>query len=108
MYLCERLCGGFLLLLLIALARTGLMLCAVVSLGSIEIFKTHEWLKVTSTVYFLCKGDNRTVLPDVKKARVSYAFTGEESWQVPYYMPLLSPIYNFALINCFYHDLTEK
>lgn len=71
------------------------MLCAdsaVVSLSSIEIFKTHEWLKTTSTVYFLCKGNNiKTVLPDVKRPHFLYAFNGRESWQ---------PLSNFSSKRC--------
>ncbi|XP_057427658.1 uncharacterized protein LOC130720963 isoform X2 [Lotus japonicus] len=59
----------------------GLMLCAVVSLNSIEVFRTHEWLKATSTVYFLCTEENKTVLPDVKRPHVFYSFNGNESWQ---------------------------
>ncbi|XP_045798883.1 uncharacterized protein LOC123893010 [Trifolium pratense] len=59
----------------------GLVLSAVVTLSSIEIFKTHEWLKPTPTVYFRCTGDNKTYLPDVKKKHLLYAFKGEESWQ---------------------------
>lgn len=53
---------------------------AVVTLDSIEIYKTHEWFK-EPTVYFQCKGENKTFLPDVKKKNVSYSFKGEESWQ---------------------------
>lgn len=52
-----------------------------VTLSSIEIFKTHEWLRPTPTVYFRCTGDNKTYLPDVKKKHLLYAFKGEESWQ---------------------------
>ncbi|GAU35359.1 hypothetical protein TSUD_337510 [Trifolium subterraneum] len=59
----------------------GLVLSAVVTLSSIEIFKTHEWLKPTPTVYFRCTHDNKTYLPDVKKKHILYAFNGEESWQ---------------------------
>ncbi|KAJ1395996.1 UPF0014 family [Sesbania bispinosa] len=59
----------------------GLVLSAAVTLGSIEIFTTHEWLRASPTVYFQCRGDNKTVLPDVKKKHVFYAFKGEESWQ---------------------------
>ncbi|XP_061366657.1 uncharacterized protein LOC133309831 isoform X2 [Gastrolobium bilobum] len=69
----------------------GLVLSSVVTLSSIEIFTTHEWLKATPTVYFLCKGDNRTELPDVKKKHVLYAFKGEESWQ---------PMTNFSSKKC--------
>ncbi|CAL5193966.1 unnamed protein product [Lathyrus oleraceus] len=59
----------------------GLVLSAVVTLSSIEIFTTHDWLRATPTVYFRCTGDNKTFLPDVKKKHVVYAFKGEESWQ---------------------------
>lgn len=59
----------------------GLVLSAVVTLSSIEIFTTHEWLRPTPSVYFRCSGDNKTILPDVKKKHVLYAFKGEESWQ---------------------------
>ncbi|XP_027934974.1 uncharacterized protein LOC114190334 [Vigna unguiculata] len=69
----------------------GSTLCAVVSLRSIEVFKTHEWLKATTTVYFLCKGESKTVLLDVRKSHVLYAFSGEESWQ---------PLSNFTSKKC--------
>lgn len=59
----------------------GSVLSALVTLESIEIFKTHEWLKSKPTVYFHCQGGNKTILPDVKKTHVLYAFKGEESWQ---------------------------
>lgn len=55
---------------------------AVVTLDSIEILKTHEWLPSKPTVYFHCKGEDKIVLPDVKEKRVNYSFRGEESWQV--------------------------
>ncbi|GAB2272433.1 hypothetical protein Dimus_007259, partial [Dionaea muscipula] len=58
----------------------GLTLSAVVTLQSIEIYKTHEWLNTKPTVYFSC-GENKTILPDVKEANVLYNFRGEESWQ---------------------------
>lgn len=62
---------------------TGLVLPAVVTLKSMEIFKTHEWLpNAKPAVYFRCKEENKTALPDVKKANVLYHFKGEESWQV--------------------------
>jgi len=64
--------------------HTGLILSAVVTLTSIEIYKTHEWLSASPTVYFTCKGENKTILPDVKKTHVLYSFKGEESWQVPF------------------------
>ncbi|KAF7804515.1 putative transmembrane protein [Senna tora] len=69
----------------------GFTFSAVVTLSSIEIFKTHEWLKVTPTLYFLCKAENKTVLPDVKKAHLLYTFKGEESWQ---------PLTNFSSKKC--------
>lgn len=54
---------------------------AEVTLKSIQVYQTHEWLH-KPTVYFHCKGENKTVLPDVKKANTLYTFKGEESWQV--------------------------
>ena len=69
------------------------------SLRSIEIFKTHEWLKATTTVYFLCKGENMTVLLDVKRPHAIYAFNGQESWQVLYTVFVL--LFDFPLtISC--------
>ncbi|XP_054796707.1 uncharacterized protein LOC129302061, partial [Prosopis cineraria] len=62
-------------------SRFRLIFSAVVTLKSIEIYETHEWLKATPTVYFTCKGENKTILPDVKEAHVLYTFKGEESWQ---------------------------
>ncbi|KAK7378593.1 hypothetical protein VNO80_04038 [Phaseolus coccineus] len=59
----------------------GLVVSADVTLSSIEIFTTHEWLKATPSLYFQCKGDNKTKLLDVKETNVSYTFKGEESWQ---------------------------
>ncbi|XP_014496383.1 uncharacterized protein LOC106758014 [Vigna radiata var. radiata] len=69
----------------------GSVVSAEVTLSSIEIFTTHEWLKATPAVYFRCKGDNKTNLPDVKKTNVSYTFKGEESWQ---------PLTNFSGKKC--------
>ncbi|RZC76628.1 hypothetical protein C5167_000750 [Papaver somniferum] len=54
---------------------------AVVTLQSIQIFKTHEWLNNKPTVYFRCQDENKTVLPDVNTAHSLYTFNGEESWQ---------------------------
>ncbi|KAK6152431.1 hypothetical protein DH2020_015066 [Rehmannia glutinosa] len=54
---------------------------AVVTLDSMKIFKTHEWLPSKPTVYFHCKGENKIILPDVKETNVLYTFKGEESWQ---------------------------
>ncbi|XP_022767458.1 uncharacterized protein LOC111311897 isoform X2 [Durio zibethinus] len=59
---------------------SGLISSAVVTLDSIEIFNKHEWI-LNPTVYFVCKGENRTVLPDVTKTGFVYSFKGEESWQ---------------------------
>lgn len=55
---------------------------AVVTLDSVMIYKTHEWLASKPTVYFQCQGGNKTKLPDVQKEHVLYSFNGEESWQV--------------------------
>lgn len=61
---------------------SGLILSATVTLDSIEIYNTHEILKaVKPEVYFRCKGENKTDLPDVKNANELYKFKGEESWQ---------------------------
>ncbi|KAL3623016.1 hypothetical protein CASFOL_031832 [Castilleja foliolosa] len=57
------------------------VLAADVTLNSMEIFKTHEWLPSKPTVYFQCKGEDKISLPDVKDKNVLYTFKGEESWQ---------------------------
>ncbi|KAK2998733.1 hypothetical protein RJ639_023571 [Escallonia herrerae] len=57
------------------------ILSATVTLDSIEIYKTHELLSFKPTVYFRCKQENKTVLPDVKQTHVLYTFKGKESWQ---------------------------
>ncbi|OWM64590.1 hypothetical protein CDL15_Pgr020557 [Punica granatum] len=69
----------------------GQLLSADVTLDSVSIFKTHEWFKAKPTVYFQCKGENKTVLPDVKEAHVIYEFKGQESWQ---------PLTNFSSEKC--------
>lgn len=60
----------------------GILSSRIVSLGSIVIFTTHEWLPMKPIVYFHCQGENKTVLPDVKEKDILYTFRGEESWQV--------------------------
>lgn len=59
---------------------SGFISSAVVTLDSIEIFNKHEWI-TEPTVYFVCKGENKTGLQDVTKTGVVYSFKGEESWQ---------------------------
>ncbi|WCJ34617.1 hypothetical protein M5689_015915 [Euphorbia peplus] len=56
---------------------------AVVTLESIQIHNSHEWLKSSKPdVYFSCIGDhNKTFLPDVKDLNFTYTFNGQESWQ---------------------------
>ncbi|KAL1815985.1 hypothetical protein DCAR_0520344 [Daucus carota subsp. sativus] len=54
---------------------------AVVTLQSVEIFTTHEFIGSDPTVYFNCKGEEKIILPDLKKAHVLYAYKGQESWQ---------------------------
>ncbi|KAL6998269.1 hypothetical protein U1Q18_008395 [Sarracenia purpurea var. burkii] len=71
----------FLLSSILLSCFAGSISSAIVTLDSIEIFKTHEWLSTKPTVYFQCKEENRTLLPDVTKTHVSYTFKGEESWQ---------------------------
>lgn len=68
-----------------------LLLSAVVTLKSIEIYTTHEWIASSPRVYFLCNGENKTVLPDVKKKNVVYTFRGEESFQ---------PLTDFKTAKC--------
>ncbi|KAB1994629.1 hypothetical protein ES319_D13G111500v1 [Gossypium barbadense] len=58
----------------------GLISSFEVTLDSIEIFRTHDWIS-KPTVYFECKGENTTLLPDVTKINVVYSFKGQESWQ---------------------------
>lgn len=58
-----------------------LISAAVVTLDSIEIFKTHEWIPTKPTVFFQCKEEDEIVLPDVKEKHVLYSFKGQESWQ---------------------------
>ncbi|KAL1822656.1 hypothetical protein ACET3Z_009434 [Daucus carota] len=72
---------------------------ATVTLESIEILRTHEWLPVEPQVYFSCKGENKTFLPDVKKKNVVYAFRGQESWQ---------PLTEFSNNKCKRCGLYEK
>ncbi|ONK67798.1 uncharacterized protein A4U43_C05F3890 [Asparagus officinalis] len=67
--------------LLVLSSLPGISSSRVVTLGSIEIFNTHEWLPTRPTIYFKCQGGNKTVLPDVKKTHFLYVFKGEESWQ---------------------------
>ncbi|KAJ6300179.1 hypothetical protein OIU76_021053 [Salix suchowensis] len=69
----------------------GTLLSAVVTLDSMKIYRTHEWLNVEPTIYFSCKGENKTVLPDVKQVNASYTFKGEESWQ---------PLTEFTSVKC--------
>ncbi|KAL1565956.1 hypothetical protein AAHA92_01623 [Salvia divinorum] len=59
----------------------ALISAAVVTLDSIEIFKTHEWVPTKPKVYFQCKGEGGIILPDVKNKHELYSFRGEESWQ---------------------------
>ncbi|XP_042512122.1 uncharacterized protein LOC122087164 isoform X2 [Macadamia integrifolia] len=59
----------------------GVFSSGVVTLKSIQIFKTHELFNAKPTVYFNCEGENRTIFPDVKETHVVYTFKGEESWQ---------------------------
>jgi hypothetical protein len=59
---------------------TRIVLSTVVTLDSMKIYRTQECLNAKPAIYFSCKGENITVLPDVKQVNVSYTF--EESWQV--------------------------
>ncbi|KAL9399949.1 hypothetical protein Peur_008910 [Populus x canadensis] len=57
-----------------------IVLSTVVTLDSMKIYRTQEWLNAKPTIYFSCKGENITALPDVKQVNVCYTF--EESWQM--------------------------
>ena len=59
---------------------TRIVLSTVVTLDSMKIYRTQECLNAKPAIYFSCKGENITVLPDVKQVNVSYTF--EESWHV--------------------------
>ncbi|KAK9756164.1 hypothetical protein RND81_01G077900 [Saponaria officinalis] len=70
---------GFLLWIHL-ISFSGNVSAALVTLHSIRLYKTHELIGKPK-VYFQCKGETNTLLPDVKKAKVEYSFKGEESWQ---------------------------
>ncbi|EPS58760.1 hypothetical protein M569_16053 [Genlisea aurea] len=59
----------------------ALISAAAVTLDSIEILNIHEWIPSDPTIFFRCKGENRTILPDVREKEVKYTFKGVESWQ---------------------------
>ncbi|KAG9453740.1 hypothetical protein H6P81_006644 [Aristolochia fimbriata] len=59
----------------------GAFFARVVTLDSLELFNTHEWLSTHPSVYFNCQGENKTFLPDVKSRNIVYKFKGAESWQ---------------------------
>lgn len=69
---CDEICKLF----------VGSILSAVVTLKSIELYTAHKWIERKPAIYFKCSGENKTFLPDVKKADDFYSFKGEESWQV--------------------------
>ncbi|XP_077245266.1 uncharacterized protein LOC143885137 [Tasmannia lanceolata] len=71
----------FLLSVIFLSSLPGILSSRDVTLDSIQIFATHEWLNAKPTVYFHCQGGNKTILPDVKKKHFLYTFKGEESWQ---------------------------
>ncbi|XP_073100970.1 uncharacterized protein [Elaeis guineensis] len=52
-----------------------------VTLGSIQISNTHEFLAGKPTIYFYCRGEKKIILPDVKEKHFFYTFRGKESWQ---------------------------
>lgn len=84
----------------------GFVLSAVVTLASMKIYRTHEWLNTKPTVYFHCQGEkNKTELPDVKEVNVSYAFKGEESWQVRL---LHFYLFHFDYAKLLFNDSPQK
>ncbi|EFJ14192.1 hypothetical protein SELMODRAFT_271734 [Selaginella moellendorffii] len=52
-----------------------------VTLESLAIFRTHEWLGHKPSLYFKCRDENKVDLPDVKEKDRIYKFAGHESWQ---------------------------
>lgn len=60
----------------------GILSSGLVTLESLQIFNNHEPLSREPSVYFRCQGENKTMLPDVKKTNLLYTFKGAESWQV--------------------------
>ncbi|KAG6745044.1 hypothetical protein POTOM_051686 [Populus tomentosa] len=83
--------ASFLVSLIFLIYFPGIVLPAVVTLDSMKIYRTHEWFNVEPAIYFSCKGENQTALPDVKQVNVSYTFKGEESWQ---------PLTEFTSVKC--------
>ncbi|KAM7263474.1 hypothetical protein ACFE04_001157 [Oxalis oulophora] len=100
MSVCHRHCRSFLVICIVVLGcLPGVILSAVVTLDSMSIFHTHDWFKTEPKVYFSCKGENMTELPDVKNANEVYTFKGEESWQ---------PLTEFTGVKCKRCGLYEK
>ncbi|CAA0842882.1 Unknown protein [Striga hermonthica] len=80
--LCPRVPLAVLLSCSIILACSPVFVsAAVVTLDSMVIIKTHQWLPSKPSVYFQCKGEDKITLPDVKEKNVPYTFKEEESWQ---------------------------
>lgn len=78
----------------------GFVLTAVVTLDSIEIYTTHEWIPNSKpTVYFQCKGENKTILPDVKSTDHMYSFNNEESWQVNISLKTFNSVLKLSVIK---------
>lgn len=61
---------------------TGVVADGNVTLQSLTIFNTHEWLWQKPTVYFQCRGEDKVYLPDITAKDQLYNFLGLESWQV--------------------------
>ncbi|RWR86000.1 putative transmembrane protein [Cinnamomum micranthum f. kanehirae] len=82
---------------------TGIVSSSVVTLRSIQIFKSHEWLTSEPTIYFHCQGENKTILPDVKKTYFLYTFKGAESWQkfLVIYKTCSSVFISYSTLNNF-------
>ncbi|VFQ61369.1 unnamed protein product [Cuscuta campestris] len=72
---------------------------ASVTLESIQIYQTHEPLG-SPTLYFLCKGENKTYLPDVKEKDKPYEFKGEEPWQIYTFLLFFLPFLPLLLDLC--------
>ncbi|KAL4560563.1 hypothetical protein LXL04_032716 [Taraxacum kok-saghyz] len=84
-------CWNFRVSIIFLFCFPEVLLSADVTLDSLEVYTSHDWLTSTPTVYFKCNDEKKTVLPDVKKTHTVYHFKGEESFQ---------PLTNFPTKKC--------
>ncbi|WOK95526.1 hypothetical protein Cni_G04233 [Canna indica] len=70
-----------LVLSLVLFSIPGSFSSMAITLRAIKIYNTHEFLGPHPIIYFSCKGENKTILPDVKEKHFFYTFKDQESWQ---------------------------